>query len=112
MCMCDCASVGFLTKVVCVSESLSALEALRLMYERKLTGVGVVDADGCLVANFSVSDLRVCATLLCVCVCVCVCMCVWVGVWVRASVCVHHDRVGSSDRLRLCAAHTCHGRVW
>lgn len=50
--------LGFLSEVVCVPETLSTLETLRLMYSKKLTGVGIVDEAGKLVSNFSVSDLR------------------------------------------------------
>jgi len=44
--------------VVCVTADTIALEAFHLMFEKKLSCVGVTDYDGKLIGNLSASDLR------------------------------------------------------
>jgi len=48
------------TPVLSVKSNSKAIEVFRLMDNKKLTGVAVVDESGRLVGNTSASDLKVC----------------------------------------------------
>src|SRR4051812_28347574 len=51
-------NLGF-RKVYTVNESQTAYQAFKTMIDNKVSGVGVVDNEGTLVANISLSDIKV-----------------------------------------------------
>eukprot|EP01112_Ceratiomyxa_fruticulosa_P001166 TRINITY_DN1115_c0_g1_i1.p1 TRINITY_DN1115_c0_g1~~TRINITY_DN1115_c0_g1_i1.p1 ORF type:complete len:314 (+),score=54.04 TRINITY_DN1115_c0_g1_i1:176-1117(+) len=50
--------IGTQTEVYSVSQHQRAIDAFNLIYEKKVSAVAVVDANGILVGNISVSDLK------------------------------------------------------
>jgi len=46
------------TNVVCIEEDAMAINAFKCMKEHRVSGVGIVNKEGKLVGNFSVSDLK------------------------------------------------------